>query len=548
MRSTFLFSLLLISTISFSQRKIVVDVCVYGATSAGVMAAIECARAGKSVALVSQDKYIGGVTASGLGATDINNRNAIGGLARDFYKRIYIHYAQTSSWRGQTPQEYAVVSRGRTFGGKSDALKMMWVFEPHVAMKTFQNMLEEAKVKVYYNERLDLDRKANKKKGAIQSIVMENGNVYTAKMFIDATYEGDLMAKAGVSYIVGRESSRVYNETKAGIIPLAIVGTGKRSIDPYIKEGDPKSGVLPFIEPKAPGGKGDGDRRVQAYCYRFTLTTDPDNKLPITKPVNYNPLWFEFIARRLVMNAPLSLKNIITITPMPNNKTDINQVDFVGACYDWAEGNYDTRTKLAQLHRDYVLGMLWFLSSDQRVPDSIRSEINRYGLPKDEFTDNGNFPHQVYVREARRMISNYVMTEHNYYGKEVATQPIGLGTYWLDSHTVSRYIDSEGYVRNEGGFWEHKPETYPIDYRAIIPKEKECNNLLVPVCLSASHAAYGSIRMEPQYMVLGQSAAIAACLSIDNNCSVQKLPYGILEKALLEKEQILTRESAVEKK
>ncbi len=543
-RSAFLCSFLSISMVTLSQQKIAVDVCVYGATSAGVIAAIECANSGKTVALISQDKYVGGVTASGLGATDINNRNAIGGLAREFYKRIYHYYAQPSAWKVQTWEQYAELGKGLFFGLKSDSLKMMWMFEPHVAKKIFADMLNEAKVKVHYNERLDLNKKVGKKNGSIQYIEMENGNVYTAKAFIDASYEGDLMAKAGVSYIVGRESNTLYNEVNNGVLPSHIFGKGK-SIDPYIKKGDPRSGLLPFIESKVPGEKGATDKRVQAYCYRFTLTTDPQNKIPFTKPVNYNPLWFEFLARLLQLKPSLKMETLLTLTPLPNKKTDTNHADFVGACYDWADGSYATREKLAQMHRDYVLGILWFLSTDPRVPKRIKDEINTYGLPKDEFGENGNFPHQIYVREARRMISDYVMTEHNYYGREVAPESVGLGTYWLDSHVVSRYVDSEGNLRNEGPFWENRSETYPIDYKAIIPKEQECKNLLVPVCLSSSHAAYGSIRMEPQYMLLAQSAAIAACLSIDKNCSVQKLPYEVLRKELLKKQQILDKESTI---
>lgn len=548
MKKILMIVLCAISVQSYSQKKTNTDICVYGATSAGVIAAVQASKMGKSVVLISTDKYVGGTTASGLGATDINNRNAIGGLAREFYTRIYDHYQKPESWKSQTWDSYIQAAGKGFWGGKNDSLKMMWVFEPQVAQKVFADMLKENNVKVIYNEKLSLTKKPIIKNGAIQSVTMENGNTYSAKMFIDATYEGDLMAKVGVTYTVGRESNSQYGETKNGVlVSPKFYGIGPKSIDPYIKEGDSTSGLLPFIEPKLHKNIGEGDNKTQAYCYRFTLSTDPANKLPITKPENYNPLWFEHWVRRIMIKPSLKLESLLTLTPLPNKKTDTNHADFIGASYEWAEGDYAKRKKIAQMHKDYVLGTIWTLANDPRIPKRIRDNMKEYGLAKDEFKDNDNFPFQLYVREARRMVSDYVMTQHNYYGDSVAQGSIGLGTYWLDSHVIGRFVDENGNVRNEGPFWENKPQTYPVAYKSIVPKKSECTNLLVPVCLSATHAVYGSLRMEPQYMVFAQSAVIAASLSIDNKVAVQDLPYEKLEKGLYKYNQILTKEEGSNK-
>jgi hypothetical protein len=346
------------------------------------------------------------------------------------------------------------------------------------------------------------------------------------------------MAKSGVSCYVGREPNTLYDETMNGIIPGKNAHKSKNKIDPYIKEGDPASGLLPFVEPRVPGKKGDGDHRLQAYCYRFTLSRDPENRCPIEKPAYYNPLWFEHIYRWIKVSPNITLNRILTLTPLPNDKTDTNHADFVGVNYLWPEGDYQTRDSLAQMHKNYVLGLLWFLASDRRIPEKIRTEMQLWGLAKDEFTDNDNFPYQIYVREARRMIGDYVMTEKDVLGQLVAPESAGLATYWFDSHVVSRYVDENGGLCDEGSFWSVE-NVYPVSYRSIRPKDGECKNLLVPVCISSSHAAYGSIRMEPVYMVLGQSAAIAAAISIDGKTSVQKVPYDKLEKALISYGQII---------
>ena len=530
------------------------DVVVYGATSAGVTSSIQAARMGKAVCLISTDGHIGGLTTSGLGATDINRREAIGGIAREFYARIYKHYERPAAWNYTTAESYFEHENNRYFGnnkvkrvwgGKDETLKIMWVFEPRVAKDVFEQMLLEAGVKVIYNERLDLDKGVVKRGLAISSLLMESGREIEGRMFIDATYEGDLMAGAGVSYFVGRESNAQYNETKNGIHPTGFMGMditnglGDKAIDPYIRKGDPSSGLLPFLEPAPLGRKGDADKRIQAYAYRVTLSNDPRNFRRIEKPENYNPLWFEHLARVFEINPCIDIFKIITVTPLPNRKTDINHCDFVGASYEWPEGDYQVRERVAQMHKDFALGKIWFLQNDPRVPVGIRKVMEEYGLPLDEFLDTDNFPHQLYIREARRMIGDYVITENDVLGKSNISDPIGLGTYPLDSHVVSHYKDDQDRVWIEGAYLTHESYAYPVSYKTITPKASECSNLLVPVCLSASHTAYSSVRMEPQYMVLGQSSALAACVAIDLNIPVQKVPYQRLLKLLLANAQIL---------
>lgn len=533
------------SLTAFQKKRAMYDICVYGETPAGIIAAVQAGRMGKNVILLSTIDHLGGVMTSGLTATDMNRYSAVGGIAREVFGKVYEYYSNPKVWRNQTRQEFFESSRHRTYTGKNDSLKIQWVYESHVLEKIFRDMLKEAGVKVVYNQQLDLKKGVVREGTDIKSITMANGKKYSALVFIDATYEGDLMARSGVSYVVGREPNSQYQETLNGV--TTVEKTSERvsyeniAFDPYVREGDPSSGLLPYVhshETLKPDGTGDN--KVQAYTYRLTLTNDQDNMVPIGKPKNYDPLWFEFMARRFRIKSDFDLSNIITITPMPNKKTDTNHLDFVGASYAWAEGDHETRSKLAMMHRDYALGKLWFLANDDRVPQPIRNQMRQWGLPKDEFADNENFPYQIYVREARRMVSDFVMTEQNCRRENRIPAPnaIALGTYAFDAHGVARVVYADGLVRNEGFFFK-AVSPYPINYFSIVPKAKECTNLLVPICLSASHVAYGSIRMEPVYMVLGQSAGTAAALCVDSKNSVQELPYPVLRKRLEDDAQIL---------
>ncbi len=510
------------------------DIVVYGGTSGGVAAAVQAARMGKSVVLIEPGNHLGGLTTGGLGATDIGNKAAIGGVSREFYREVFRHYANDEAWRQQTRDQY----KEQRSSSNEDT---MWTFEPHVAEAIYERWVADARIPVYKGERLDLENGVSKRDGAIQSIRMESGLEFEGSVFIDATYEGDLMARAGVSYTVGREGNDQYGETLNGVQLGQKWHQFNKNVDPYITPGDPSSGLLPGVHGGSPGVHGQGDHRVQAYNFRICLTDAPENQLPLPKPEGYDPLRYELLLRYInagVWDA-LSLN-----TPMPNRKTDINNhggfsSDNIGMNYEYPDGDYAKRDEIFKEHVTYHQGMLWFLVHDPRVPEAIRAEVGKWGLCKDEFQDTGGWPHQLYVREARRMVSDYVMTQHNCQGREVADDPVGLAAYTMDSHNTQRYVSKDGWALNEGDVQVRGFPPYPIAYRAIVPKEAECSNLLVPVCLSASHIAFGSIRMEPVFMVLGQSAATAAAQAIDQNRPVQQIDRDILHKRLLEDGQIL---------
>jgi hypothetical protein len=552
MKKTIVLSILIwFSQMSFSQNVKNFDLVIYGGTSAGVSAAIQASRMGKTVILIEPTNRIGGLTTGGLGQTDIGNKQAIGGIAREFYQNVKKYYQQPENWKWQKSNEYKDGGQTRTDSGE-DA---MWTFEPSAALKIFHQMLEpEKNITLVYNQRLNRKTGVMKKKGQITSIAMESGEVYAGKMFIDATYEGDLMAAAKVSYTIGRESNKKYGETINGIQSADSIFTlsGIRSIgavnhnfhpgvDPYITKGDPASGLLPFINPKPLKKDGSGDKSIQAYGFRMCLTNHPENRIPFEKPASYNEQEYELLLRNYEAGE--------TRTPwinsdMPNRKTDTNNkhgfsTDFIGQNYNYPESDYAEREQIVERHRNYQKGLMWTLAYHPRMPEKIRNEVSKWGTCKDEFTEGNGWQEQLYIREARRMVSSYVMTQHHCEGLKVAEDAVGLAAYGMDSHHVQRYVTSEGFVKNEGNVQASVKGPYPISYRSIVPNEKECKNLLVPVCLSSSHIGFGSIRMEPVFMVLGQSAAVAASLAIDNGISVQKVDYTELQKLLLKNNQRL---------
>ena len=537
---------LLLSARPLPAAPIDTDLCVFGGTSAGIAAAVHASRMGKTVVLAEPGKYLGGLTTGGLGATDIGNKAAVGGLSREFYHRIAQHYAKPASWTLETAPDYFSKRRGGQAGASSldgpDAT--MWTFEPKVALAIFQDLLREAKVPVHTQQRLASVKKSGPR---ITEITMENGTVFRAKMFIDATYEGDLMAKAGVAYHVGREANATYGETLNGIRAQTPHHQFRVAVDPDVRTGDPTSGLLPFIQPGDGGKPGDGDRSVQVYNYRLCFTTDPANRLPVTPPANYDPARFELLGR--YFDALTAAKQKTTLGQfwnpiwMPNHKTDINNnggfsTDFIGANYAYPEADYATRDRIAREHEDYIRGFITYMATSPRVPEHLRDEMKQWGPAKDEFTDTAGWPNQMYVREARRLISDYVMTEKNCRGLEVITDSVGLAAYNMDSHNCQRIVKN-GRVENEGDVQVAPSKPYPIAYRALVPKAAECDNLFVPVCLAASHIAYGSIRMEPVFMILAQSAATAAALAIDDHVPVQKVNYEKLRARLLADKQIL---------
>jgi hypothetical protein len=543
--------LIWLSQMTFSQNVNNYDLVIYGGTSAGVSAAIQASRMGKTVILIEPTNRIGGLTTGGLGQTDIGNKQAIGGIAREFYQNVKKYYRQPENWKWQKSTEYKDGGQTRTDTGE-DA---MWTFEPSAALKILHQMLNQEKnITLVYNQRLDRKNGVTKKKGIISSISMESGKTYSGKAFIDATYEGDLMAAAGVSYTLGRESNKKYGETLNGVHTADTARTMTnqpsrnsinhnfvRGVDPYIEKGNPKSGLLPFINPDPLKEDGSGDNKIQAYCFRMCLTNYPENRIPFEKPASYNELEYELLLR----NYEAGEKGFPWInSDMPNRKTDTNNrtgfsTDFIGQNYNYPEASYAEREAIAERHRNHQKGLMWTLAYHPRMVEHIRNEVSRWGMCKDEFTEGNGWQEQLYVREARRMVSEYVMTQYNCEGLKVATDPVGLAAYGMDSHHIQRYVTKEGFVKNEGNVEARVKGPYPISYRSIVPKEKECKNLLVPVCLSATHIAFGSIRMEPVFMVLGQSAAIAASMAIDKNIPVQQVEYSELQKVLLENKQRL---------
>ena len=542
MSSRFLISLLLTAALARAAASSH-DVVVYGGTSGGITAAIQAARMGRTAVLIEPTQFLGGLTTGGLGATDIGNKRAIGGMSREFYGRVWQHYQNPAAWTRQTREEYV----NRRSGPNDPNEKTMWTFEPHVASKIYDDMLREVrdKVTVVKGERLDLARGVVKQGTRIVRIVMESGRAFEGRMFIDATYEGDLMAKAGVSYHVGREANSVYGETLNGVqTGHAVSHQFIRAVDPYVKPGDPTSGVLPGINVAGPGEEFSGDRKVQAYNFRLCTTDVPENRRAWVKPANYDPQWYELLLRNFEAGDHRAPWNPVW---MPNRKTDTNNnyaisTDFIGQNWEYPEADYATRARIWQRHVDWQQGLMWTLANHPRVPERVRAEFQRLGLAKDEFTDNDNWPRQLYVREARRMIPDYVMTEKNCRRDEVAADSVGMGAYNMDSHHIQRYITKEGHVRNEGDV-QVRVRPYPISYRSIRPKAAECTNLLVPVCLGASHIAYGSIRMEPVFMVLGQSAATAAVHAIEQGVDIQRIDAAKLKARLEQDGQVLDFES-----
>lgn len=519
------------------------DVIIYGGTSAAITAAVQCNQMGKTVVIVSPDRHLGGLSSGGLGFTDSGNKDVVGGLSREFYHRVWMSYQKPESWTHQTKESFGQRSQGRP-GTRNDK-GTMWVFEPHVAEKIFDDWIDELQIQVIREAKLDRSDLGVEISGdRIKSFKTLDGKQYVGEMFIDTTYEGDLLAAAGVRFHVGREANSTYDEKWNGVQTGVLHHSHffSQSIDPYIKPGDPSSGLLPRISPNHPGNYGDGDHRIQAYCFRMCLSDHPDNRIPFAKPDGYDPWQYELLARTLPGSSRDTFRKF---DRMPNRKTDTNNhgpfsTDNIGRNYDYPNATYQRRAEIIAEHEQYQKGLLYFLATDPRVPEKIRSRMNQWGLAADEFIDNGGWPHQIYVREARRMIGEYVMTEHDCLDAVDTPDSVGMGSYTLDSHNVQRYVKPDGFVQNEGDIGIKTPRPYEIAYGSITPKKSDCVNLLVPVCVSSSHAAFGSIRMEPVFMVLGQSAATAACLSIDQKIAVQDLSYSELREHLLDDDQVLT--------
>ena len=490
------------------------DVVVYGGTAGGVVAAVSAARAGMKVALLEPGRHLGGMASGGLSATDVGKREVIGGYALEFYRRA-----------------------GKLYHLEQYGQQIAWMMEPHIAEQIFREMVNEAGVTVLFEHRLREKDGVAKTGPAIRQITMENGAVFEATVFIDSSYEGDLMAQAGVSYTWGREGTSQYGESLAGVRAETPGHQFEVNLSPY----DAQHNLLPEIDPKPRGDPGAADRKVQTYNYRLCFTDDPANQTSFAKPDGYNPARYELLARLLkarlqAEGTPAKLSSLLSIIRVPNHKADVNNngpfsTDYLGASWTYPEAGYQTRDRIRQDHRDYTAGLLYFLANDTQVPAETRKEIHQWGLCKDEFTDSGNWPWQLYIREARRMVGEFVMTQKDLQAELTKSDAIGMGSYNSDSHNVDRIIDSDGFVRNEGNV-EVPVKPYQIPYRIILPKPSEAVNLLVPVAFSASHVAYSSVRMEPQYMILGQAAGDAAAMAVRAKCAVQQIDTAALMAAL----------------
>ncbi len=498
------------------------DVVVYGGTAGGVMTAVSAARHGVSVALLEPRDHLGGMVSGGLSRTDFGKKEVLGGMALEFY------------WRA-----------GLQYNILQYAQDLAWFVEPKVAERIFKEMAEQAGVKVYYRHRLR-EKDGVKKSGArVISIAMENGAEFEAKVFADCTYEGDLMAQAGVSYTWGREGVSDYGEPLAGVREKTPYHQFQVDIPPYGEDGK----LLPEISPEPPGAVGSADKKVQAYNFRLIMSHDPANQVPYPKPGNYDPRRYELLARLLAARtkqlgrSPV-LHEVVLVAPIPNNKADWNNqgafsTDYIGKNWEYPEANYKRREEIWQDHIDYVAGYLYFLAHDPRVPPELQKEVNSWGLAKDEFTDTNHWPHQLYIREARRMIGEYVMTQRDIQENLTKPDAIGMGSYNSDSHNIQRIVNKRGFVENEGDM-QVAVKPYQIPYRMLAPKRGQADNLLVPVCFSATHVAYSTLRMEPQYMIIGHAAGVAAQMAIAGNKPVQDIDTAALTEMLKSEGAVLT--------
>jgi len=526
------------------------DIVIYGGTSGAITAAIQAKRLGHSVMIVCPDRHLGGLTSGGLGWTDTGNKAVIGGLSREFYHRVWKFYDRPEAWRFQSREAYG--NKGQGNPAIDGQQRTMWIFEPHVAEKVFEDWIREAGIEVIRETFLDRGPNGVVKEGKqVRAIRSLQGDTYRARIFIDATYEGDLMASAGISFRVGRESNDQYDEqwngNQVGILHHRHhFGVLKQGISPYKVPGDPKSGLLPHVDASPPGVRGEGDHRVQAYCFRMCLTDHAENRVPFTRPEGYSADEYELLRR--ILNAGWR-EGFQKFDPIPNRKTDTNNhgpfsTDYIGQNYDYPNASYERRREILERHRRYQQGLMYFLANDSGIPAEVRDAFSRWGLASDEFVDNGHWPHQLYVREARRMIGSFVMTEHEILKNRPVVGSIGMGSYTIDSHNVRRYVTQDGFVQNEGDIGVSTRGPYSISMRSILPKDSEVTNVIVPICLSCTHIAFGSIRMEPVFMILGESASSIASLAIRNSSPVQSVSYADVRKILEANGQVLQLESS----
>jgi len=486
------------------------DLVVYGGTAGGVLTAVTAAREGLKVALLEPGRHLGGMVSGGLGWTDYGRKEAIGGSSLEFFERV-----------------------GRKYGRDIE-----WHFEPHVAEEVFADLIKEAGVTVFLDQRLREKNGVEKSGTRLTSITMERGARFSAAIFADGSYEGDLMAQAGVSYTWGREAISAFNESLAGVREQTPLHQFRAAVSPY----DASRRLLPEVMPRTQDPVGAADKRVQAYNFRLCMTRAEANRVPFAEPSGYDPKRYELLARYLpafeqVLGRPLAINDVMKADILQNGKTDTNNngafsTDYIGGSYDYPEGSYATRARIRQAHVDYIRGFLYFLVTDRRVPAALSAEMKTWGLCRDEFTDTDHWPYQLYVREARRMVGEFVMSQQDIQTALTKPDVIGMGSYNSDSHNVQRRPSPDGEsVENEGDM-QVKVTPYQIPYRVLLPKRGEATNLLVPVCFSATHVAYSTLRMEPQYMILGHAAGLAARMAIEAKAAVQDIDVAALQSRL----------------
>jgi hypothetical protein len=514
------------------------DVVVYGGTAGGVITAVSAARQGARVALLEPRDHLGGMVSGGLGWTDFGKKEVIGGYSLEYFERA----------------------------GKKYGSSIQWYLEPHVAEEIFKDLAKEAGVAVFYRHRLREKTGVVKAGTRIASVTLENGVTFTATIFADATYEGDLMAQAGVAYTWGREGEAEYGESLAGVRDR----TPKHQFQVQIRPTGSNGQLMPEISPAKKAPAGSADKKVQAYNFRVCMTKVPENRVPFPRPAGYGAARYELLARMLAemdrikqaaaterqsgevqtssdpmyrLKQPWSLVDVMKPDPIPNGKTDTNNngafsTDYIGGSYDYPNADHPTREKIWQAHVDYVQGFFYFLQNDPQVPKALHDEMARWGLCKDEFADTANWPRQLYVREARRMIGEYVMSQRDIQTDLTKPDVIGMGSYNSDSHNIQRIVNEAGFVENEGDM--QVPVTpYQIPYRVMLPKKTDATNLLVPVCFSATHVAYSTLRMEPQYMIIGHAAGVAAKMAIDAKVPVQDIDRAALTSTLRQQRAVM---------
>ncbi|KAK5688049.1 hypothetical protein LTS10_000027 [Elasticomyces elasticus] len=506
------------------------DLVVYGSTSGAVAVAITAARLGRTVALVSPQQHIGGIQINGLGATDIDNQaefqnsTTLGGISLEFHERISRHYGRS--------KRLAQVVEGRLKDPE------VWRFESKVAEEVISQWLSEYPSIAIIKSRLRAVDSVNRTDSSIRSICLEHGNVLTGKVFVEATYEGDLLAASDIPWTIGRESSSTYNESLAGIRGETLYRQIEVDIDPHRNAGEPSSGLLYGISDEAFGIPGDGDLHLQSYSYRVPLTDTPENRVPFTRPDSYDPAHYELHRRYFAAGG----KCYVPKKRLPGEKTDLIgsesalSTDLLGMNDQWPAATYEERNLILSETAAFTKGLFWFFATDAGVPEECRAEWSRFGYCRDEFPDNNHFPRELYVRDGRRMVSDCIVTEATATRDNCEQQvpdPIAVAYWPTDTHSVRR-IMRDGRVHNEGFIFKdgHKWRPFGVSYRALIPRRSDATNFISVTCPSASHVGYGAIRLEHQFYAIGQACANACDIAITNSISLQDVPYEILGERL----------------